>query len=143
MNLHTLRNQLCGGKETSLKEIVHTFEFIDHFPVYVKILEISAEKGEIRGELDHKSLTMFKKVVDENLEGIFVGGATKSQVKKAIIYKGHLRDIITIKRYGFLENIVLFKEDTDAPGIISHIGKYLRGCKISAIRSQRISPLFK
>ncbi len=142
INLHTLRKQLCKDKEVSLNQILQAFEFIDHFPVYVKIIEINQDKSELRGELDQKSLKIFTKVVNENLEAIFIGGATKSQAKKALISKGHLRDIISIKRYGFFENIVLFKEGTDAPGIISHIGNALKHSKISAVRAKKISPLF-
>ncbi|MHA2257917.1 MAG: DUF2110 family protein [Promethearchaeota archaeon] len=46
-----------------------------------------------------------------------------------------------MKRYGFLENLVLLKKDTDAPGIIAHIGKELENCKLSAIRPKRIRKL--
>ena len=143
INLHRLRKQLCSGKQVALPKIIQSFEFIDHFPVYIKVIEIHPEKNEIQGELEQKSLKIFKKVVDEDLEGIFIGGATKSQLKKALISKGHLRDIISIKRFGFFENIVLFKEGTDAPGIISQIGSLLKGSKISAIRGKRIKSLFE
>ena len=44
---------------------------------------------------------------------------------------GHFRDIITFKRFGFLENLVLLKEGTDAPGIIAHIGRKLENCSDS------------
>ncbi len=143
LNLHILRAQLCKKKETSLRNIIKTYDFMTHFPVYIKILEIDIDKSKLKGELDQQSLIIFNKVVEENLEGIFVSGATKSQVKKAIIRKGHLRDIITIKRFGFLENIILFKEGTDAPGIIYRIGNDLKWSKISAIRAEKIKSLIK
>ena len=70
-----------------------------------------------------------------------MSGETKGQLKKALLQKGHLRDIISIIRFGFLENIVLLKEDSNAPGIISEIGRYLRNCKLSAIRPAKINAL--
>ena len=143
LSLHTLRKQLCRDNQISIHKIIQSFEFIDHFPVFIKITEINPDKYEIQGELDQKILDIFEKIVNENLEAIFIGGATKAQLKKALINKGHLRDIITIKRFGFFENIVLFKEGTDAPGIIAHVGKTLRGSKISAIRAKRVVPLFR
>ncbi len=141
--LHGLRKQLCHDKEKSLKEIVRAYEFIDNFPLYVKILKVNAEDHKIQGEIDVKTLKMFNKIVNENIEGIIVNGSTKNQLKKALISKGHLRDIISIERYSFFEHIVLFKQNTDAPGIIAHVGKDLKKCKISAIRSYRIKKIFE
>ena len=76
------------------------------------------------------------------VEGVFVSGETKGQFKKALIRTGHYRDIALIERFGFLENIVILRQDTNAPGIIADIGKYLKNCKLSAIRPERIRKLF-
>ncbi|MHA2180434.1 MAG: DUF2110 family protein [Promethearchaeota archaeon] len=142
INLHTLREQLCYGREKSLKQIIDAYDFIDHFPVNVKILKIDRNDLKVQGELAPDSLSLFKKILDENLEAVFLSGETKGQFKKAITKKGHFRDIITVKRFGFLENMVLLKEDSNAPGIISHIGPLLSNCKFSALRPKRIKKLF-
>ncbi len=141
INLHTLRKQLCEGKEKSLKEIIEAYDFIDHFPINVKITEVDTINNKLLGELAKKSLNFFKKILEENIEGVFLSGETKGQFKKVITKKGHFRDIITIKRFGFLENIVLLKQGSDAPGIISHIGNELRNCKLSALRPEKIKKL--
>jgi hypothetical protein len=143
LSLHTLRDQLCNSKQKSLPEIVSAYNFMDYFPLFIKIVKKDILTNKIQGELDVKSLKIFRKIVKENIEGVVFAGATKNQVKKVIIRKGHLRDIISIERYGFLTNIVLFKENTDAPGIISHVGDRLRNCKMSAIRPIRIKGLFE
>ncbi|MHA2281044.1 MAG: DUF2110 family protein [Promethearchaeota archaeon] len=142
INLHTLREQLCQGRERSLKQIVDAYDFIDHFPVHIKILKIDRDNLKVQGELAPDSLNLFKKILDENLEAVFLSGETKGQFKKAINKKGHFRDIVTVKRFGFLENMVLLKEDSNAPGIISHIGPELENCKFSALRPKRIRKLF-
>ncbi|MFW9901120.1 MAG: DUF2110 family protein [Candidatus Thorarchaeota archaeon] len=142
INLHTLRKQLCRGKEKSLKDIIEAYDFIDHFPVYVKITEMDSDKNKLSGELTLKTLSFFKKIISENIEGVFLSGETKGQFKKIITQKGHFRDIITVKRFGFLENLVLLKEGSDAPGIIAHIGNRLKNCKLSAIRPRKIRKLF-
>ncbi|MFX1393286.1 MAG: DUF2110 family protein [Promethearchaeota archaeon] len=141
INLHTLRDQLCSGKEKSLRDIINAYEFVDHFPVYVKILAIDQDNNKIQGEFNEKTLKLFKKILDENIEGLFMSGETKGQFKKALIKNGHFRDIISLKRYGFLEHIVLLKENTNAPGIIPKIGKDLKNCKLSAIRPIKIKKL--
>ena len=83
-----------------------------------------------------------QEIIEENIEGVFLSGETKGQFKKVITKKGHFRDIITIEQFGFLENIALFKEGTNAPGIIAHIGSQLESTKLSALRPERIKKLF-
>jgi hypothetical protein len=143
VNLHTLRDQLCQGRERSIKEIIDAYDFIDHFPVYVKIIEKDEVNNKLLGELAPETLEFFNKIIKENLECVFLSGETKGQFKKALTKKGHFRDIITVKRFGFLENSVLLKEGSNAPGIIAHIGKELRNCKLSAIRPTKIKNLFE
>ncbi|MFX1461740.1 MAG: DUF2110 family protein [Promethearchaeota archaeon] len=142
VNLHSLRKDLCNNNERSLKEIIDAYDLIDNFPMYVKVTKIDLENNKLQGELTPRTLNFFKKILDENIEGLFLSGETKGQFKKVITKKGHFRDIITIKRYGFLENLALLKEGTDAPGIISAIGSELRNCKLSAIRPEKINQLF-
>ncbi len=141
LNLHTLREQLCQGKEKSLKQIIEAYGFIDHFPVYVKITELDTINNKLLAELAPETLNFYTKILEENIEGVFLSGETKGQFKKIITRKGHFRDIITVKRFGFLENIILLKEESDAPGIISHIGNELKNCKLSAIRPKKIKRL--
>jgi len=141
LSLRTLREQLCNNKQKSLTQIIKAYDLVDHFPVEIEVVNIKRENNEIQGKLTQSTLQLFKKLVDENLEAIFVSGQTKGQLKKALIKLGHLRDIVSIKRYGFLENIVIFKQGTEAPGIIANIGKLLKKCKISAIRPAKIRKL--
>ncbi|MFW9941376.1 MAG: DUF2110 family protein [Candidatus Thorarchaeota archaeon] len=142
INLHKLREQLCKGRKKSLPEIIEAFDFIDHFPIEAKIIKIDKENHKLQGEIAPSSLNLFKKIMDENLQAIFLSGETKGQFKKAITKKGHFRDIITVKRFGFLENLILLKQDTKAPGIISHIGKDLENCTFSVLQPKRIRKLY-
>jgi len=87
INLHTLRDQLCKGREKSLPEIIVAYDFIDHFPVDVKIIKVDKDKQKIQGEIAPSTLNLFKKIIDENLEAIFLSGETKGQFKKVIVRK--------------------------------------------------------
>ncbi|MHA1291919.1 MAG: DUF2110 family protein [Promethearchaeota archaeon] len=140
--LHSLREQLSNGNRVPLIEIIKAYNFRQDFPVYVKLLEINKEKKKIRGKLNSNTLNLFKKITNENIEGIISIGTTKGQLKKALIRKGYLKNIIKIERFGFLDNIVLLKEGTTAPGVISKIGSNLRNCKLYALRPKRIRNLY-
>jgi len=139
--LHILRDQLADGKKVSVRDIINAYDFIDNFPIYSKIIEVDKEEGNVQGEIAQKTLDIFNKIISENIEGLFMCGETKGQFKKALIKTGHLHDIVSIERFGFLENLVLFKQDTNARGIISEIGKYLEGCKFSVLIPKRMRNL--
>ena len=109
----------------------------------MKIVAIDKEKQQIQGILDQKTLDIYEKLISENLEAVFLSGETKGQFKKALVKTGHYRDIVSIERFGFLENIVILRESTTAPGIIADIGKFLKNCKLNAIRPERIKKLYK
>jgi len=142
LNLYDLRTQLCKGRSVPITEIINSYDFIDRFPVYVKITSVDKEKEQIQGTLGGQTLELYEKLIKENLEGVFMSGETKGQLKKALVKTGHFRDIASIIRYGFLENIVILRENTTAPGIIADIGKHLKNCKMNAIRPERIKKLF-
>jgi hypothetical protein len=139
INLYTLRNQLCHGKKIPLRKILDLFGFIENFPIYVKIEEISQSKKKIRGIIAENTLEIINNWFLDKLERVFVSGSTGSQVKKAIVKMGHSQDVITIKKLGFLEHIIILKKRTNAPGIIAHIGKRLQYSKLSAIRPLKMS----
>jgi hypothetical protein len=143
INLHNLREQLCNSKEKSLKEIIKAYDFIENFPLSIQIINIDGEKQQIQGKVDQNTIKLYSKVLNENLEAVFISGETKGQVKKALNRKGHLRDIISIERNGFLENTIILKENTSAPGIIADIGKYLKNCKLSDVRPIKIKNLIE
>jgi hypothetical protein len=139
--LYTVRNQLANGKKVSLPTIINSYDFITHFPLSIKVVEVDTQEFNIKGEIAEKTLALFRKILNEQIEGLFICGETKGQFKRALVNTGHLQDIITFKRYGFLEHLVLFKEDTYARGVIAEIGKSLEGCKFSVLNPERIKSL--
>ncbi|MFW9936341.1 MAG: DUF2110 family protein [Candidatus Thorarchaeota archaeon] len=143
ITLHTLREQLCNGKEKSLREIIKTYDLIENFPLFIHITSIDLKKKQIEGRIGDRTIGFFKFLLNEKLDAVLITGETKAQFKKALIKTNHYRDIAKIERFGFLENIVLLKRGTNAPGIINDIGKYLKGCKLSAIKPDKISKLFE
>ncbi|MFO8017159.1 MAG: DUF2110 family protein [Promethearchaeia archaeon] len=140
--LHILREQLCNFRQVSVRDIINTYGFINHFPIHVEITEIDPKTHEIEGKLAADSIRFFRNLINDGLERIFVSGATKSQVKKAIVKNGHYEDILERERYFFLDHMVTLRTETTAPGIIAEIGHDLQFCDLSALRPQKIRNLF-
>ncbi|PSQ05379.1 DUF2110 domain-containing protein [Halobacteriales archaeon QS_6_71_20] len=51
--------------------------------------------------------------------------ATRAGVRATVNRAGHANDIVTVERLGLLEQSVVCREDTDAPGLLASIGGYL------------------
>ena len=50
---------------------------------------------------------------------------TRAQLRATVNRAGHADDIVTVERLGLLEQSVVCREDTDAPGLLADIGPHL------------------
>lgn len=50
---------------------------------------------------------------------------TRAQLRATVNRAGHADDVVTVERLGLLEQSVVCKEDTDAPGLLADVGPYL------------------
>jgi len=106
------------------KQIASRFGFIEQLPVEVKVIGI--KKVEFtKNQTD--TFWKWKKGTDR----VTVNAATRAQIRSVLKKTGHVRDINRIEKLGTLEHSIVCKKGTDAPGIISDIGPYLKsdlGC---------------
>lgn len=51
--------------------------------------------------------------------------ATRSEVRATVNKSGHAQDIVTVERLGLLEMSIICTPDTDPPGLLSDIGRFL------------------
>jgi len=136
--LFKVREQLVNGEKVSTKNIVNLYGFIDYFPLQLKILKIDQGVKQIEAELSEGQINLFKKWIQDRLDRIVVTDITRQRVRKAVIKSGHLKDIVAIERLGLLENVVVCKYGTNAPGLIKDIGPFIREAKLSAFRPKKI-----
>jgi hypothetical protein len=50
---------------------------------------------------------------------------TRAQLRATVNRAGHADDVVTVERLGLLEQSVVCREDTDAPGLLADVGPYL------------------
>jgi hypothetical protein len=55
-----------------------------------------------------------------------VNSATRAEVRATVNRSGHPHDIVTVERLGLLEQSIVCREETDAPGLLSDIGPHLQ-----------------
>jgi hypothetical protein len=51
--------------------------------------------------------------------------ATRSEVRATVNRAGHAQDIVTVERLGLLEHSIICNPDTDPPGLLSDIGRFM------------------
>lgn len=101
-------------------QIAARFGMIPYLPVTVEFLPDSETFAFSKAQID-LWWTWKKSATDR----IFVNGATRSQVKAVLQKKGHGRDVYGVEKLGLTECVIICKEKTDGPGIVSSIGKRL------------------
>ena len=107
--------QLGAG---SAGQIAARFGMIPHLPVTVSV---SGETAAFTKE----QIDLWWSWKKASTDRIFVNGATRSQIKAALQKKGHGRDVYGVEKIGLTECVIICKEKTDGPGIVSSIGKIL------------------
>ncbi|MBV0922888.1 DUF2110 family protein [Halomicroarcula limicola] len=50
---------------------------------------------------------------------------TRSEARATVNRAGHAQDIVTVERIGLLEQSIVCNPDTDAPGLLSDIGRFM------------------
>ncbi len=123
--LYTLRKQLVNNIRKPLRKITDNFALVENFPLEIKLKNIDKATYNIEAELSESQINIFEEWIKSSLDRIIICGATRQQVRKAIIKSGHLQDILSIDRLGLLEHAVVCKYGTEAPGMISEIGEFL------------------
>jgi len=64
---------------------------------------------------------------------VFVNGATRSQVKAVLQRTRHGRDVYGVEKLGLTECVIICKEKTDGPGIVSAIGRKLQQSQMGVL----------
>ena len=122
--LRTLRDQLIGGENKSIRELIKAYALYDDLPLSIKISGINPEKGEITAKLADRQRRTYRRWLKSGLERVIATGTFHEEVKKALAKTGHSRDIIRIDSLGLLEHVIVCKSGTEAPGLIAALGPY-------------------
>ncbi|MEM1659307.1 MAG: DUF2110 family protein [Candidatus Jordarchaeales archaeon] len=136
--LYKLRKQLVGDRKVPLRMIARAFCFVENLPVEVKVVKVDPARNKIEAELSEKEIERLNEWVKSKFDRVVVCGATRQQVRRAIIKSGHLRDIVAIERLGLMEHAIVCKYGTDAPGIIAEVGDYLRNATLRAFIPEEV-----
>ena len=140
--LFYLQAQLADGRKDDLKKLVDTYGFQEGLPVSIKIISLQSSQGELwRAEFSVKQLGRISRWQLSLLDRLIVLGASKAEVALVLERTGLNRDVIEVETLGLFELALTCKLGTDAAGLVSKVGRYLRNARFIVYNSKIVAGL--
>jgi hypothetical protein len=125
--LAILQAQLVEGRKVDLKKIAETYALAERSPLSVKsVLPITEEIEELQAELTVQQVEKLHCWQLSLLDRLIILGASREIIDNVLERTRLTRDVIDIETLGMFEHALTCKLGTDAAGLVSIMGRYLR-----------------
>ena len=139
--LFEMRNQLAGGRKTSLINTIRALGIVENLPLKFEIIDKKVLGSKLWVKISEDSLRWFLDPYKNNKEALIICGTTRRTIKQALVQSKHMEDIDEFERIGLLEYRLVCKKGTRADGLIPELGSYLGRAKIGAQVPKRVIEL--
>lgn len=136
--LANLQAQLLSNKVAPLKKIAELYALNVDLPVTIKVNQIHATEGFIDAEFSAGQVEKLKSWKDALLDRLIILGTTADDVALTLERTRLNRDVISTEALGLFEYVLTCKLGTDAAGLISKIGRYMRNAKFVVFNPKRL-----
>ncbi len=123
VSLERLQAQLADDKNVSLKKLAETFGLAVRVPVCISLLQ----EKELGAELAETQVLRLRDWRLSLLDRLIVLGASKEQLEISLERSRLTRDVIGVERLGLFEFALTCKLGTMAAGLVSILGRFMRG----------------
>ncbi len=134
--LAKLQTQLAGGKEVAMKKITDAYAIAEGLPVSVKVTS-KEEAQDIEAELSAEQVEKLHAWQQSLLDRLIILRASKELVSTTLERTRLDRDVIDVEALGLFEYALTCKLGTEAPGLISKVGRYMRNAVFVVFSSKR------
>jgi len=138
ISLRHLQAQLVDGRKVALEKLVELFDFRKGLSLIIKILSVDREKSHIDAALSEKQLIQFRNWTQSLLDRLIIVGASTYEVRLALKKARSDRDVINVEPLGLFEHALVCKLGTDALGLISKIGRNLKGAAFAVFSPRKV-----
>jgi hypothetical protein len=121
-----LQSHFAGGRKADLKKIAEIYSFGEGMPLSVKIVSLNNEDNTLQAELSFESLGRIGSWQRSLLDRLIVLQASRGEVEVVLKRTGLNRDVIGVEALGMFEHSLTCKLGTDAAGLVSRVGRYMR-----------------
>jgi hypothetical protein len=127
VSLASLRAQLVNGKGVDLKKIAEIYGLGERLPLSIKPVDpITNESNVIQAELAVEQVEKLHSWQASLLDRLIILGASKETIENVLERTRLNRDVIDIEKMGMFEHALTCKLGTNAAGLVSIVGRYLR-----------------
>ncbi len=138
--LATLQAQLLGNQKVApLKKIVELYALNVDLPVSIKVNAVHAAEGFIDAEFSASQVEKLKSWKDALLDRLIILGTTADDVTLTLERTRLNRDVIGTEALGLFEYVLTCKLGTDATGLVSQIGRYMRNAKFVVFNPKKLA----
>jgi hypothetical protein len=136
LSLQSLLRQLGDGRRLGIRELANLFCLHEGIPLEVRILssKIGTSARIFEVELTDRQLKSLYAWKSLSLDRVFVIGATTRRVRRAIKASRCERYILRVERLGVLENVLVCKIGTEAPGILHTISTAIPDARLYVLQ---------
>jgi hypothetical protein len=125
--LKTLNAQLMNGKTVDLKKIAESYALAERSPLSIKpVSPLTEEVDGFQAELAVEQVEKLNSWQRSLLDRLVVLGASKETLENVLERTRLTRDVIDIETLGMFEHALTCKLGTNAAGLVSIMGRYLR-----------------
>lgn len=125
--LACLQAQLVEGRNVDLKKIAEIYGLAERSPLSIKPLSPIGEESEVlQAELSVEQVEKLHAWQQSLLDRLIILGATEETIENVLERTRLNRDVIGIEILGMFEHALTCKLGTDAAGLVSIVGRYLR-----------------
>lgn len=125
--LASLQTQLVDGRKLDLKKIAEIYGLAERSPLSIKpVSPISEEVEGLQGELASEQVEKLRNWQQSLLDRLIILGASLETIENVLERTRLNRDVIEIESLGMFEHALTCKLGTNAAGLVSIVGRYLR-----------------
>jgi hypothetical protein len=138
VTLACLQAQLVDGRKVDLKKIAEIYGLVERSPLSITPLSSIDEKAEdVQAELAVEQVDKLHAWQQSLLDRLIILGASKDRIENVLERTRLNRDVIGIETLGMFEHALTCKLGTDAAGLVSIVGRYLRNSVFVVFNAKR------
>ncbi|MCW4024592.1 MAG: DUF2110 family protein [Candidatus Bathyarchaeota archaeon] len=138
VSLRHLREVLMEEKPVELPKIAELWGLREGLPITIKVMGINLDEGVLEAELSTGQIDKLTLWRDSLLDRLIVLGASKSRVLEVLERTRLNRDVVDVESLGLFDQVLTCKLGTDAAGVISRVGGYLKTAGFVVFNARKI-----
>jgi hypothetical protein len=124
--LAILQTQLVEGRKVDLKKIAEIYGLVERSPLSIKPVSPITEVEGLQAELAVEQVERLRSWQQSLLDRLIILGASIDKIENVLERTRLNRDVIEIETLGMFEHALTCKLGTNAAGLVSIVGRYLR-----------------